>query len=145
MHPLSSPKNLLTYPYLTRSSDTVKPRAFHTSQQNVLGFFFHDIYMCSRSLSHERRDGGEYYNCALSVFSVHFSPNGTSVCMALTYSIIMLRISLWIPNRILLVSLLNHRHLFQQVLECVQQVNVQNKDQIYLFTAVSKGVALLLR
>lgn len=124
-HAISQRSQQSPYPYLTCSSDSVQPRAFHTSQPNVLGiFFFYYIYVLPEPIPREE-GRGEYYNCAQSVFSVHFSPNGTSVCMAFTYSVIMLRISLRTPNRILLVSLLNHRHLFQQVQERVQQVNAQ--------------------
>lgn len=109
------------YLYLTCSSDTVSVRA--QSLPYVTNKMFWTIY--SLSLSHERRDRGGYNNCAHSVFSIHFSANGTSVYMASTYSVIMLRISLRMPNHILLVSLLDRRHLFQQVQEHIQQVDTQ--------------------
>lgn len=123
MQSLSVPSSLLTLISHAHQTPSSPEPSIHHNQMFWV-FFFYYIYVLPEPIPREE-GRGEYYNCAQSVFSVHFSPNGTSVCMALTYSVIMLQISLRMPNRILLVSLLNHRHLFQQVQERVQQVNAQ--------------------
>lgn len=92
MQSLSVPSSLLTLISHAHQTPSSPEPSIHHNQMFWV-FFFYYIYVLPEPIPREE-GRGEYYNCAQSVFSVHFSPNGTSVCMALTYSVIMLRISL---------------------------------------------------